>query len=1216
MLAATSLTHAATLTWDANGATVGLTDGAGAWDTATELKWWTGSTNVDWTSGGSAIFGNGTTASIGTANVTLAAPTTVASLTIRYFNGTYGLGTSTEAITLNTGITRIGGQGGTLNINSPLVLAGAQTWTNNSVGTINLNAATTLNGALTIDGEGVINSTATAAVIGGSGNIIKNGTGQFNFSAGGTPPTHTFTGDIVVNGGSIGFQNSGVLTGRSVHLTNGYLGGRYGSGFTWSDGLGEGVNQLRITDGISGLSGEGSVGSTFQIGTAGSTLIWGESGEGSATGHFNPDVLLLNGNHRMNANGKGSLNNAIDLNGATRTITSTQRTDGGNTSGFTVSGAITTSSGTAGLNMTGIGNLILTADNTHNGATTIRSDNAYSGTNPYLVTAPCSITLSGNGRISNTSALNLTSGGTLRMVSTNAQNTVDRINSAAFTVSGGGGLWWENAAGANSFAETVGSATVNSGLFNVNLTTNQTAAGDQSLTLGTLTRNGTSSLAFSAGVTGPQASGNKNMIVVTGAGTTTAGQIIGAWATSGSAPNAQTDYAVYSSDYVTPFGATANNDETTWASSGNVNFDTAATLTATRTVNTLRYSGAAATLDLGSNVLETTGLLNGGTGLLALAGTGGLTTPTGGGSLYVTTGSHNITVANPITDNGGAVTLVKSGTAAVNASNSNISTQGTLVLDGVNTYTGDTIINGGTLRIGTNNTANGAKLGGAGGDYSGNIQINCGGLLYISTSAAQTLSGDISGDGSLMKSYNGTLTLSGDNTYTGKTSIAPSTTAGAGTLVVSSFNSVNGGTPLLASSSLGAPTTVANGTIDLGGPTNIQGGATLRYIGTNPSGETTDRVINVQMGANTSRTIDASGTGLLKFTSAFTSGGGTFASTTLQLIGSGDGEITQGLTFAVPKFVKNGTGTWTLGGPLDLSDTLTVTQGTLILNGPKSGPGAVAVNGTSTLGGTGTIAGAVTVAAGAKLAPGTSAGTLTFTGDLNISAMTAGAGVLNFELGPIAASDKIVAGTINIGELAFDDFSFSALGGLQNGTYTLIQSGGITGGLDPDSGDITGAVGTGTGTLQITGNNVELVVSGITGGGNTFADWIATYPGVGAFTGVGDDADGDGIDNGVENFFGTDPSVSNSGLVAGAVGVNTFTFTHPQNATPASDLTATYQWSKDLATFYGSTVSDGSTTVTLTPALNTPVAGTTTVTASVTGTATSKLFVNIKVTQP
>jgi hypothetical protein len=53
---------------------------------------------------------------------------------------------------------------------------------------------------------------------------------------------------------------------------------------------------------------------------------------------------------------------------------------------------------------------------------------------------------------------------------------------------------------------------------------------------------------------------------------------------------------------------------------------------------------------------------------------------------------------------------------------------------------------------------------------------------------------------------------------------------------------------------------------------------------------------------------------------------------------------------------------------------------------------------------------------------------------------------------------------------------FSNLGGLQAGTYKLITSGGVTGTLDP--ADLTGAIGAFTGTLQITGNDLELAVSG------------------------------------------------------------------------------------------------------------------------------------------
>ena len=149
----------------------------------------------------------------------------------------------------------------------------------------------------------------------------------------------------------------------------------------------------------------------------------------------------------------------------------------------------------------------------------------------------------------------------------------------------------------------------------------------------------------------------------------------------------------------------------------------------------------------------------------------------------------------------------------------------------------------------------------------------------------------------------------------------------------------------------------------------------------------------------------------------------------------------------------------------------------------------------------------------------------------------------------------------------------------------------------------------GNGTIYLTGLSKS-------GGSNTFANWIATYPGVGSLTGVGDDADGDGIDNGVENFLGTDPGSFNQGLVAGGVSGNTFTFTHPQNANPASDLVASYHWSKDLATFHANGASDGSTTVTLTTQANTPAPGTTTVTATVTGIAAGRLFVDLKVTKP
>jgi hypothetical protein len=132
------------------------------------------------------------------------------------------------------------------------------------------------------------------------------------------------------------------------------------------------------------------------------------------------------------------------------------------------------------------------------------------------------------------------------------------------------------------------------------------------------------------------------------------------------------------------------------------------------------------------------------------------------------------------------------------------------------------------------------------------------------------------------------------------------------------------------------------------------------------------------------------------------------------------------------------------------------------------------------------------------------------------------------------------------------------------------------------------------------------------------SEQLETYPGVGGETGFDDDSDGDGNGNGLENFFGTAPDAFSAGLTTGAVntGAGTFTFTHPQNAAPADDISApAYTWSSDLATFTASGVANGSSTVTFVPSEDDPVVGTTTVTATVTGDPIDKLFVRVGVTQ-
>lgn len=146
-------------------------------------------------------------------------------------------------------------------------------------------------------------------------------------------------------------------------------------------------------------------------------------------------------------------------------------------------------------------------------------------------------------------------------------------------------------------------------------------------------------------------------------------------------------------------------------------------------------------------------------------------------------------------------------------------------------------------------------------------------------------------------------------------------------------------------------------------------------------------------------------------------------------------------------------------------------------------------------------------------------------------------------------------------------------------------------------------------------SNTALATTSFLYSKTAYATWIANYN-VGTQNGVTQDPDADGLPNAVENFFGTNPSTPSQGIRSIAKTGNALTFQHPQSTSIASDLTASYQWSRDLVTWYNSGTANSGTTVTCTTSLNTPTSGITTVSANVTGTAAARIFVRVQVSNP
>lgn len=138
--------------------------------------------------------------------------------------------------------------------------------------------------------------------------------------------------------------------------------------------------------------------------------------------------------------------------------------------------------------------------------------------------------------------------------------------------------------------------------------------------------------------------------------------------------------------------------------------------------------------------------------------TGGLQINLGGGTAATTTGT--VTLNGAVSDGGYGYSLTVDSVDA--------NSPGNFILNGTNTYTGDTTVTAGNLTIGPKGDL-GDTGSGTGGVYAGGIEID--GTLINASALPQTLSGPISGAGTLTQSGPGTLILNSSSGFSGTTAV-------------------------------------------------------------------------------------------------------------------------------------------------------------------------------------------------------------------------------------------------------------------------------------------------------------------------------------------------------------------------------------------------------------------------------------------------------------
>ena len=1101
-----SLTVARSISDVANNATVTITggavalQGANSYDAGTAVN--AGTLRI---SGAAASAGSGTIA-LGANTLDIAdganVPNVVAlagNASITNSSGAGTLANNATALTL--------GNGSTLTLSSAgSGLAIARVIDDGLSGSAGLNVAAglvTLSTANTYDGGSTVASGATLRLANGtaagSGAITLQGASSVLDITGGASVTNAL--NVVASGATVSNSSgTGTLAGGTLVLADTFNLNldSTGSGLTLTRAVDDGAGNASLTStgGSVTLAADNSYSGATTVGSGTLRITGALADAGSGA--------IALGANTLDISGGASVANAVSVaNGATvrsssggGTLAAGSTLSLGNNVGLTLAGAagstlnvarsISDTSSNGSLSASG-GNVVLTADNSYRGSTTI----AVGAT--LAVGAGGAIGTLGSGAVTNAGVLRIN-----RDASTNV--------TLAAAISGTG------------IVEQIGPGTT--------VLSADNAYGNTVVSAGVLQ-------VGNGGATGTLGSGSitlasPGMLRVSRTGTLT---IAGAFTGNGSFTQAGAGTAELTGDSSASFSGAVN------VTGGTLRISGASASVGTGAIflgaNTLDIAGGASVANL-ITVADGATLGNSiGTGTLAANATP--VALANASTLNLSSTGSGLAIDRILSDGLGSASVAVAGTAgvtlgAVNAyDGSTRVTSGTLTLAVNNALAASSavIVDGGTLALGARN-ASVASVSLRSGAITGSTGVltSASSFDLRAGSASAVLAGGV-GVG-LLKTTAGNVTISGANTYAGTTTVSggslvlgasnalPDTTAvtvnggtldlanrsdtvaslslvagtvaGSGTLTAASYSLAGGS----VDANLGAGTLTGSGDVALNG---TAGAAAVNInVGTLTLGAA-DRLANAAAvnvasgatlalgGADTVGTLALSGalagTGTLTASTGYAlNGGSTAAGADLGLgaLASTGASSLGGRSAAVTVAVNGGT--LTLGAADRLADIAAVTvagTASLVLGGADT---VGSLNLTGSLRGTGTLtAGGYTLNSGASTAGGANlgAGTLTVAGSSTLGG-NAAAGTVNVNTGTLTLSsaDQLadtaalaVASGATLALGGSDTVASLALSGTLGGTGTLTAG---SYGLAAGAATLASA-NLGTGTLTVSGNS-------------------------------------------------------------------------------------------------------------------------------------------------